>query len=84
MMPNKDAGAVSTQYRWDFYKRDPFVMRVGNTYYLYGSGAETAEGGFDCWTCTDPKLNTWTGPYDVLRESRDLPGNFWRTPISGV
>ena len=54
--------------------RDPFILTENNTYYLYGTRAETcwtAATGFDCYTSQD--LENWEGPCEVFHKSQD----FW-------
>lgn len=51
----------------DINIRDPYVLTVGDTYYLYGTRSATCWGpadGFDCYTGTD--LEHWEGPFEVF------------------
>jgi beta-xylosidase len=55
--------------------RDPFVLPVGQQYYLYGTtGADawtSSASGFDTFTSTD--LQSWDGPVPAFRP----PAGFW-------
>lgn len=58
----------------DINIRDPYILRSGDVYYMYGTRAETCWGmadGFDCFKSTD--LEYWEGPFEIFHR----PDNFW-------
>ncbi|RYG03982.1 MAG: beta-xylosidase [Chitinophagaceae bacterium] len=42
------------------YVADPFILKVDQTYYLYGTDDKNAKGGFPVYTSTD--MIHWSGP----------------------
>ena len=51
--------------------RDPYLLIVDGTYYLYGTRSETCWGkadGFDCYRSRDGK--EWEGPNSGLQKER--------------
>ncbi len=79
MMPQKDADAAGSVYRWNIAMRDPFIMRVGNMYYMYG----TTGTGFKGYYSADPNLEVWYGPYTVFSGS-GWGGTFWAPEVHQV
>lgn len=58
----------------DIHIRDPFVLRDGEMYYLYGTRGPTCWGeadGFD--VCTSRNLADWDGPFPAFTR----PDGFW-------
>ena len=55
----------------DIRIRDPFVLAEDGYYYLYGTITASGEKGFDGYRSTD--LETWEGPFPVMRP----PAEFW-------
>lgn len=54
--------------------RDPFIMPIGDRFYMYGTRANQVWGrmdGFDCYVSND--LEQWEGPYEIFHRSED----FW-------
>lgn len=57
----------------DIVIRDPFVLLVDGTYYMYGTRSATCWGeadGFDCYASND--LIEWKGPFEVFHKSEDF------------
>lgn len=58
----------------DINIRDPFVLRAGDTYYMYGTRGDRCWGeddGLDCYHSKD--LEEWVGPVEVFHR----PEGFW-------
>ena len=58
----------------DINIRDPYILRSGDWYYMYGTRAETCWGvaeGFDCFKSKD--LENWEGPFEIFHR----PEGFW-------
>ena len=52
----------------DINIRDPYILRSGEWYYMYGTRAETCWGkadGFDCFKSKD--LENWEGPFEIFQ-----------------
>lgn len=60
---------------------DPFVIREGETYYMYGTGESPAGPGFDYYT--SPDLVTWTRGGNCFTRTDDTWGsrNFWAPEV---
>lgn len=64
--------------------RDPFVLPVGEKYYLYGTRGGTCWGkasGFDVYESTD--LEHWTGPKAIFTKTEDFWSdmNYWAPEV---
>ena len=58
----------------DIHIRDPFILNVDGTYYLYGTRGKTCWGeqdGIDGYVSAD--LKNWDGPFEVFHK----PEGFW-------
>ena len=60
--------------------RDPYLLIVDGTYYLYGTRSETCWGkadGFDCYRSRDGK--EWEGPIEIFRRPEGFfaDQNYW-------
>lgn len=54
--------------------RDPYILKTGEAYYLYGTRSRTCwekSDGFDCYKSSD--LKDWTGPIEIFKR----PEDFW-------
>ncbi|MBE5787062.1 MAG: hypothetical protein E7324_05930 [Clostridiales bacterium] len=72
----KDVTVTRTYKTEEIHVRDPFVLPVGDRYYLYGTRGQEAWNknfavGFDTYVSDD--LETWTGPIPAFRP----PEGFW-------
>lgn len=68
----------------DIHIRDPFILREGDTYYLYGTRGKTCWGeqdGIDGYTSTD--LENWEGPFEVFHkpEGFDADRCYWAPEV---
>lgn len=69
----------------DIRIRDPFILRTGNGYVLFGTTDANLWGGpatgFDCYTSDD--LDVWAGPHHAFRPSAGFWGTtqFWAPEV---
>lgn len=68
----------------DIHIRDPFILREGDMYYLYGTRGKTCwveQDGIDGYISTD--LENWEGPFEVFHkpEGFDADRCYWAPEV---
>ena len=84
MLNEQKVDSQKEKWIYELHLRDPFLLAVDDTYYLYSTRAETCMGkadGFDVYTGKD--LMRWSGPFPVFTRPDDFwaDRNFWSPEV---